>query len=344
MDSVVNYLEEVVTLDNINTVLFNSNLYFVNYICLGLFVSGLFSFISLLFINAPYGRYAQKRSKGWGPLIPVKYVWLGWVIMEAPSSLFMIGNWIIATFINPQEQTTYLANRIMIVLFLIHYINRAFVYPLRIKPRSPMIFSIPIMAFLFCALNGYIQGKSVCFHLGPQLWERTFLLEKGANIIEFDMAHLYSYLDLLRFCIGVFLFLFGFIANMHSDEILRNLRKQSTSKDGKTDYKIPYGGMFRFVSAGNYAGEIIEWFGWFVACGFGNQVDFGLLFSSITSFDLSLLYNILIGSLVLAPFTFSCFTFFNIGPRGAAHHKWYLEKFREEYPKLNRKAVIPFIW
>jgi len=40
--------------------------------------------------------------------------------------------------------------------------------------------------------------------------------------------------------------------------------------------------------------------------------------------------------------TFAAFTFLNTAPRGAAHHRWYLDKF-EDYPK-QRKAVIPYIW
>jgi 3-oxo-5-alpha-steroid 4-dehydrogenase 1 len=77
-------------------------------------------------------------------------------------------------------------------------------------------------------------------------------------------------------------------------------------------YKIPYGGLFEYVSAANLAAEILEWFGFAIACW------------------------------SLPALTFACFTFFNTAPRGRSHHKWYIEKF-EEYPK-NRKAVIPFIW
>merc|ERR550517_1335207 len=48
----------------------------------------------------------------------------------------------------------------------------------------------------------------------------------------------------------------GMFINIQSDTILKNLRR-----DGETGYKIPYGGMFRFVSSPNYLGEIIEWIG-----------------------------------------------------------------------------------
>lgn len=78
-------------------------------------------------------------------------------------------------------------------------------------------------------------------------------------------------------------------------------------------YKIPYGGMFNFVSAGNYASEILEWAGYAVAAG---------------------------GALPAT--AFAVFAFANLSPRGWQHHQWYLKKF-PDYPR-SRKAVIPFIW
>lgn len=66
------------------------------------------------------------------------------------------------------------------------------------------------------------------------------------------------------------------------------------------------------VSAGNYASEMLEWTGFAIAAG------------------------------TLPAAAFALFTFCNLAPRGAAHHKWYLTKF-DDYPK-SRKAVIPFLW
>lgn len=45
----------------------------------------------------------------------------------------------------------------------------------------------------------------------------------------------------------------------------------------------------------------------------------------------------------LAPTAFALFTFFNLAPRGAAHHAWYRRHFKAQYPP-GRKAVIPFVW
>lgn len=72
------------------------------------------------------------------------------------------------------------------------------------------------------------------------------------------------------------------------------------------------GGAFELVSAANYMGEILEWTGYAVA------------------------------SRSLPAVAFAVFTFANLGPRGAAHHKWYLKRFAG-YPRT-RKAVIPFLW
>ncbi|CAK6978735.1 -oxo-5-alpha-steroid 4-dehydrogenase 2a, partial [Scomber scombrus] len=90
------------------------------------------------------------------------------------------------------------------------------------------------------------------------------------------------------------------------DHILRNLRKP-----GEIVYRIPYGGMFEFVSGANFLGEIVEWFGYAVA---------------VWS---------------LPAFAFAFFTVCSIGPRAYQHHRDYQQRF-EDYPR-SRKAIIPFI-
>ncbi|AWP04888.1 putative 3-oxo-5-alpha-steroid 4-dehydrogenase 1 isoform 3 [Scophthalmus maximus] len=106
---------------------------------------------------------------------------------------------------------------------------------------------------------------------------------------------------------GSVLWLVGWLVNVHSDHILRNLRKP-----GETGYKIPTGGMFEYVSGANFLGEITEWAGFALA---GHSVH-----SS----------------------AFAIFTAVVLTSRAVAHHKWYLAKF-EDYPK-SRKALIPFLF
>ena len=110
-----------------------------------------------------------------------------------------------------------------------------------------------------------------------------------------------------QFIFGVALFLTGAAINIHSDDTLRRLR--SLSPDRR---QIPSGGLFEWVSAPHYFGELVEWTGFCIASNFS-----------------------------LATAAFAVYTAANLIPRGTAHHDWYRTHFAA-YPP-NRKAVIPFI-
>uniref|UniRef100_A0A915MAV0 Pre-mRNA-splicing factor SPF27 n=2 Tax=Meloidogyne javanica TaxID=6303 RepID=A0A915MAV0_MELJA len=95
--------------------------------------------------------------------------------------------------------------------------------------------------------------------------------------------------------------------NLRADFILRTLRRP-----GEKCYKIPHGGMFKYVSCANFLGEIIEWIGY-------------AIYAQST-----------------ASLAFALFTAANTIPRAKLHHKWYLNKFGNNYPQ-DRKAVIPML-
>jgi 3-oxo-5-alpha-steroid 4-dehydrogenase 1 len=109
-----------------------------------------------------------------------------------------------------------------------------------------------------------------------------------------------------RVLVGALIFFIGMGINIHSDHLLRSLRK---GKDG--GYKIPRGGMFNFVSGANYFGESVEWTGYALAC-----------------------WNV-------PASCFALFTVVNLGSRAIQYHWFYLDKF-EDYPK-DRKAFVPFL-
>jgi steroid 5-alpha reductase family enzyme len=109
----------------------------------------------------------------------------------------------------------------------------------------------------------------------------------------------------LRLIGGVIIFFSGFIINKYHDSILIKLRP--TSGDG---YKIPYGGLFKYVSCPNFFGEIISWAGF-----------------ALVAFNLPAL-------------SFLVWTIVNLTTRALDHHKWYIKEF-PEYPK-ERKAIFPF--
>jgi 3-oxo-5-alpha-steroid 4-dehydrogenase 1 len=138
---------------------------------------------------------------------------------------------------------------ILLALFLIHYINRDFIFPLRIRGGKPTPFTIWLLAAIFCLYNGYMQTLYLLTEAPTS---------QGAGSTTTTLSHLSS----PRFVIGITIWLAGWLINLHSDNILIRLRKTKTTNGG---YKIPIGGMFEYVSAANYFGEWVEWVGWAIS-------------------------------------------------------------------------------
>ena len=102
-------------------------------------------------ISAPYGRYSA--SKGFGPLIPAQ---IAWTIMESPN--------LIAAGLLVYQNPTFLERRadtILLSLFVLHYVNRALVYPFRVARATPMPLSVMLAALCFCTWNGFMQSAAL---------------------------------------------------------------------------------------------------------------------------------------------------------------------------------------
>ncbi len=233
------------------------------------------SFLALLFITAPYGRHGRG---GWGPTVGRR---IGWLIMESPPVLVVALCFVLGDRHADPVALTFLG------LWMLHYLHRDLVFPARMRGRGKrMPWVVVGMAIVFNAGNGYLQGR----------W--LFTLSDPYPAWWFTDA---------RFLLGSGLFLFGFAVNLQSDEILRRLRKP-----GEEGYRIPRGGLYRWVSCPNYLGELLEWTGW----------------------------AILTWSLPSA--VFALWTAANLVPRALAHHHWYRETF-PDYP-TDRRALIPFVF
>jgi protein-S-isoprenylcysteine O-methyltransferase Ste14 len=175
---------------------------------------------------------------------------------------------------------------VLLLLWELHYLHRALVYPFRMRGGDrPMPIAICVSAFCFTAFNGYLNGR----------WVSAFGTYDDAWATD------------PRFAIGVALFAIGFAINQHSDALLFRLRGP-----GETNYRIPSGGLFRYVSCPNYLGEILEWCGWAVA------------------------------TWSVAGFAFALWTVANLAPRARAHHRWYRATFAN-YP-ASRRALVPGIY
>ncbi|KAG8123497.1 hypothetical protein E2320_018804, partial [Naja naja] len=140
-----------------------------------------------------------------------------------------------------------------------------FIYSFLQRGR-PFPLKIVFFSALFCIYNGFLQGYYMVYCAEyPDDWCKD-----------------------IRFWSGLLLFLSGMGINIHSDFLLRQLRKP-----GEFTYKIPQGGLFAYVSGANFFGEILEWFGY-----------------AIATWSLP--------ALAFAFFTVTC-----VGPRAYHHHRYF---------------------
>lgn len=235
-------------------------------------------FIALFFVTAGYGKFATKK---WGPSVNNK---LGWVIMESPVFILMTILWVMSgRVLEP-------ALAVIFSIFQLHYFQRSFIFPLLLKGKSRMPLSIVAMGAIFNTLNALMQGGWL-FYISP--------LERYQT----------EWLTSWQFITGTVLFFLGFVINLHSDHIIRNLRKP-----GDTAHYLPKGGMYNYVTSANYLGEIMEWIG------------FAILTWSA------------------AGAVFALWTVANLVPRANTIYKKYKIEFGSQMEGKNLKRIIPFIY
>jgi len=197
---------------------------FFNWLLVAWFTLSAVTFVVLLVIPAPYGRHVRP---GWGPRLPAR---IGWLLMESTVVVVFFACWILGT--NPIAFFPV----VFLVVFLSHYLYRAFVYPFRMGPGASMPLFIVGSGMLFNVVNGYLNGRWLFTLAGPG---------------QFD------WITWPRIALGCLIFFSGMVINHWADGKLRQLRKE-----GGGQYGIPRGGLYRLVSSPNYLGEIIEWAGW----------------------------------------------------------------------------------
>lgn len=249
-----------------------------NYVIYTMGALAVIVFFALLRMTAGYG---MMYSPKWGPAVSNR---LGWVLMESPVFIAMALFWAFS------PRSTELVPAVMASLFMLHYFQRSFIFPLLIRGKSKMPLAIVLMGVVFNLINAYMIGGWI-FYVAP--------------------AGMYadSWLTSPQFIIGTLIFFAGMGINLQSDHIIRHLRRP-----GDTRHYIPRGGMFRYVTSANYFGELTEWAG----------------------------YAILTWSLGGA--MFAIWTFANLAPRAAKLHARYVDEFGDEYTRLHRRYIIPFIY
>lgn len=231
-------------------------------------------FLINLRIVAPYGRHTKRT---WGPMIDNR---LGWFLMETPVLLIFP----LLFFLGPTEKSP--LSYLFLGLYILHYAHRALIFPWRLRTRGK---KMPIVIMFSAIFFNLVNAGALGIYFG-------FLAAPVPDRWAYHPA----------FWMGLVLFFSGMAVNWDSDTRLLNLRKP-----GETGYKIPRGGLFRYLSCPNLFGEIVEWSG------------FALLTFSLPGL------------------AFAIWTAANLIPRGLAHHRWYQGKF-EDYPP-ERRAIFPFL-
>lgn len=237
-----------------------------------------FVFAVLFFVKAGYGMFATKQ---WGFSIPNR---VAWVLMEAPAFIIFAVMWYLSGkgFVLPAA--------VFASMFLLHYFQRSFVFPLLIKGKSRMPVVIMLMGATFNFLNAVLLSYGLFVYAPASYAEGAAFLLRPSCIA------------------GILIFFAGMAVNMHSDHVIRHLRKP-----GDTKHYLPQKGMYRYVTSGNYFGEVMEWTG------------------------------LAIASCSPAAWLFVWWTFANLAPRAKSINKKYREEFGDEAVG-NRKSIIPFIF
>lgn len=240
-----------------------------------MFIVGLFVFIALFFIQAGYRKF-QKSSVIWSVLLlPNK---IAWILMECPVFIVMMLYLFNALFhLDPsvERRQVTIETLFCFSLFQLHYFQRSFIFIV-----------VMLAGAAFNTRNGILQGNWLCNISSDDYYDNLFKQKS--------------------FYLGVIIFFTGMFINIHSDHVIRTLRKR-----GDTNHYLPQRGMYRFVTSAICLGEIIEWTG----------------------------YAILTQSLCGVLFVY--WTIANLVPRSFSIYNLYLNEFGSDV--LKKKRIIPFI-
>lgn len=236
-----------------------------------------FIVIAQRFVQSPYGRFASGKM---GVNLDPR---LGWWLMELPATVVFVA--VFALGARRMEPMALILGGV----WLLHYANRGWFFPLtlRVAPGKKSSFSITVVlaGWFVTGMHGYLNA--------------AWFTEYGDHLTV-------DWLTDPRFIAGALVYYSGLALVVHSERVVRNLRDPNA--DGP-EYRIPYGGGFRFVTNPAYLGELVGWAG------------FALMTWSWA--------GVLIFAISAA----------NLVPRAFATHRWYQERF-PDYP-TERKVLVP---
>jgi len=294
--------------------------------------------------DAPFGRFATPHS-----VLSIDGV-KSWIVMELFSPL----SFLVTAYLHPFSPTIPLTLPsfssspafgikppfILTALYLIHYLNRALISPLRSPSRSKSHLVVVACAIAFNLPNGFLLAAYL-----TSASTASYLTQNG--------------LSSPRFWTGVAIWALGFVGNVYHDELLLNIRRKAIAKGKAKElengqpapqphYAIPHGGLYSIISFPNYFCEWVEWFGFALAA--SPIPDFALLPAAEALLaaargaqftEMGRLLTPFVDS-VSPPWVFLFVEITTMVPRAVRGHRWYHQRFKESYPR-ERRAVIPWL-
>eukprot|EP00755_Sulcionema_specki_P009014 Sspe_Gene.42497::Locus_20630_Transcript_1_1_Confidence_1.000_Length_825::g.42497::m.42497/K12343/SRD5A1; 3-oxo-5-alpha-steroid 4-dehydrogenase 1 len=217
-----------------------------------------------------YGRFANAKL---GLQLDPR---LGWWMMELPATV----SFLYFYYVDGGPQMWSAVPLLCALQWCVHYANRGWYFPLSIRVRkggsNTFSWTVVIFGMVFTSLHGYINAQWYAKHA-------SFMASP-------------SYFWSPQFVVGMAVWCVGYLLTLHSEATIRNLRPKSDDGE-QPKHKIPYGGLFRYVTNATYLAELIAWVGFMI-------------------------FNGGPGGLII--FLISCV---NLIPRAATTHRWYEEKF-----------------
>ncbi|KAK4101097.1 hypothetical protein N658DRAFT_486464 [Parathielavia hyrcaniae] len=253
---------------------------------------------------------------------------IGWLTMEVPGFLTLLYHMHALHPPSPNNNPLFKQleqeglpwqNKVLAALFVLHYSYRALLFPFLQPSMSPLHLAVWLSGFAFQVINGAMLGSWLAAY-GPTTqadWDRQHLTPPP--------------LGTAQFAAGITIFYLGLTANYYHDDELREIRRrvlrrqrrqqQQQHQQGKTGsvvdkhYEIPQAGLFKVMLYPHYFVEWVEWFGFWMAAGWGCVPARCFLFNEIAA----------------------------MLPRAVSGRRWYVERFGEDKVK-GRWAVIPGVW
>ncbi|KAK3297803.1 uncharacterized protein B0H64DRAFT_458353 [Chaetomium fimeti] len=225
---------------------------------------------------------------------------IGWLTMEAPGFLTLLYHMRTLTPTLSQNgggEGLPWQNKFLATLFVTHYAYRALLFPFLQPSMSPLHVVIWLSGAAFQVTNGLAIGAWLAAYGPTTQAEWADQISTGQEIRR--------------------------RAGRRAGSGKKDGKEGKNGKDGKggattgvdKHYEIPQAGLFKVMLYPHYFVEWVEWFGFWMAAGWGCVPARCFLLNEIAA----------------------------MLPRAVSGRKWYVEKFGEEKIR-GRWAVIPGVW